>query len=134
MYPHWLIQEWGVMAETKGQGGYMLSGQTDTLKPRVEDRYDDGQIPSFTNNCSVRATEGSCENCLTIPVTAKPFPEAQPHKYCATSNSPTTETNPPITWTLEGHSEHYRCLGRWEYLSRRPTQKCRAICRGNPRI
>lgn len=62
------------MAETKGQGGYVLLGQMDTFKPRVkevEDRDNDGQIPSFTNNGSVRATEGSCENCLTLPGTAK---------------------------------------------------------------
>lgn len=125
------------MAETKGQGGYVLFGQMDTFKLRVkevEDRDNDGQIPSFTNNCSVSAMEGSCENCLILPVTTKLPPEAQPHKYCATSNSPTTETNPPIIGTLEGLSEHYRCLGRWECLSRRPMWKCGAICRGKPRI
>lgn len=123
--------EAGVMAETKGQGGYVLLGQMDTFKLRVKDRDKDGQIPSFTNNCSVRAMEGSCENCLMLPVTAKPPLEAQPHKYCNTPNSPTIETNPPITRTFEGHSEHYECLGRWECLLRGSAEPFAEVTQGS---
>lgn len=66
-----------------------------------------------------------------LPVTAEPPPETQPHKYRATSNSPTIETDPPITRALEGHSEHYGCLGRWECLLRGSAEPFAEVTQGS---